>query len=586
MRHLISGAIAMIALGACEAPSSTASKPPIRPADAIYFGGRIYTGIENQRIDAVAVADGEILAVGPRADVEAFRADDTMDVDLGGATMFPGFVDAHAHLIGIGFRELELNLEGVASIAALVEIIAGEVAKAASGDTIYGRGWIETGWPEGRMPTRDDLDAVSPDNPVILTRADGHAAVVNSAALVASGVDADGATPDPDGGRIDRDADGRATGILIDNAENLVAGLIADPSLARKREAYAVASDVYAAYGWTGLHNMSVDPANLDIIETAAAEGELDIRVYNALNPSGLDLLSTSGPRTAAAGRIITRAIKMYVDGALGSRGAALSEPYHDAPETDGLLLLNEETALPALTAALKSGVQVNTHAIGDRGNRLLLDWYERAFDAVPVEERALAAPRWRIEHAQVLHVQDIPRFADLGVIASMQPSHAIGDLHFAPARLGPSRLDGAYAWRSLIDAGAIVAGGSDAPVERGDPLIEFYAAVARRDLKGYQGDDWRPEEAVTRAEALKMFTAWPAYASFQENNLGTIEVGKRADFTAFQKDIMTINVAEIPGAKAVLTVVDGAIVFDGRMTANAASTDVEPSGHEQSSRE
>jgi len=246
------------------------------------------------------------------------------------------------------------------------------------------------------------------------------------------------------------------------------------------------------------------------------------------------------------------------VDGALGSRGAALSEPYSDAKDTKGLLLMQENEAHEFFDRALANGIQVNTHAIGDRGNKLVLDWYEKVFSRNP----DAGDLRWRIEHSQILHVEDIPRFAALGVIPSMQPSHAIGDLHFAPDRLGPDRLAGAYAWRALIDAGSIIAGGSDAPVERGNPLIEFYAAVARRDLKGFQGENWTPEQAVTREEALKMFTSWPAYAAFQENELGTIEVGKRADFTVFSDDIMTIAEEEIPNAKAVLTIVDGKVIY------------------------
>lgn len=527
------------------------------PEIVVFTGGAIYTGVEAAPLaEAVAVADGEILAVGTRDIVIAGAGDNVEIVDLKGATLFPGFTDAHAHMLGVGMRELTLNLEDVASIDELVSIVAANVQHTGEGETIVGRGWIETGWPEGRMPTRDDLDPVSPDNPVLLTRADGHALVANSAALEASGVNND--TPDPAGGRIERDETGRATGILIDAAMRLVSGLVAAPTEERKRTAFEKASSVYAAYGWTGMHNMSVDPANLDIMETLSDEGALHIRVYNSIDQSGLDALAESGSRQNGNGQVVTRAMKLYVDGALGSRGAALSEPYSDRPDTSGLLLMEEQEATALLDRAIEAGVQVNTHAIGDRGNKLVLDWYEDALARHPGKDDL----RWRIEHAQILHVEDIPRFAELGVIASMQPSHAIGDLFFAPDRLGPDRLDGAYAWRALIDAGAMIAAGSDAPVERGDPLIEFYAAVARRGLDGTQTEEWRPGQAVTREEALKMFTLWPAYASFQEHALGTIEPGKRADFTAFSKDLMTIPEAEILSAKPVMTVVDGEIVF------------------------
>ncbi|WP_425409733.1 amidohydrolase [Hyphococcus sp.] len=554
---LIAAAAYMLCACAPETPDTKAGAPENSADVTVFTGGPIYTGVDGApRAEAVAVSGGEILAVGTRALVIEGAGENPEIIELNGAAMFPGFTDAHAHMIGIGMRELTLNLDAVGSIEELVSIIAENVETAGDGETVYGRGWIETGWPEGRMPTRDDLDPVSGDTPVIIVRADGHALVANSAALEAAGID--DATPDPDGGKIERDEAGRATGILIDAAMAPARNLIAAPSDARKRDAFEMASDVYAAHGWTGLHNMSVDPANLELMETLADSGDVGIRVYNAIDQSGLDALAAGGPRQSLNGRVITRAMKLYVDGALGSRGAALSEPYSDRPDTRGLLLMNEDEAAALFDKAAAAGVQVATHAIGDRGNTLVLDWYADAFS----RNQDTDDLRWRIEHAQILHVEDIPRFAELDVIASMQPSHAIGDLFFAPDRLGDDRLDGAYAWRSLIDAGAIIAAGSDAPVERGEPLIEFYAAVARRGLDGTQTDEWRPGEAVTREEALKMFTLWPAYASFQEGLLGTIEPGKRADFTVFSKDIMSVPESEILSAEPVMTVVDGEIVF------------------------
>ncbi|MFQ5563171.1 MAG: amidohydrolase [Parvularculaceae bacterium] len=553
-------ALAACACAACADKKADDGSPAGR-ADAIFVGGPIYTGLETQpTVEAVAVARGRIVKTGDRAEVEAAVEPGARIVDLEGAALYPGFTDSHAHLLGIGLRELTLNLEGVESLAALVEIVRAEAARTPAGETISGRGWIETHWPEERFPTRHDLDTAAPDHPVILRRADGHASVANSRALELAGVTA--ATPDPKGGEILKDDDGAPTGMLIDAAQGLVAGLLPPPSPARKAEAYERAGAVYAAYGWTGMHNMSVDPADLGLMERLAEEGALPIRVYNSIDVEGFDALAANGPRQDKTGRIVTRALKLYADGALGSRGAALSEPYSDAPDTTGLLQTDHDEIMPVLTKALEKGVQVNTHAIGDRGNRLVLDWYEEAFNAVPENRRMVAKPRWRIEHAQIVHVEDIPRFAANAVIPSMQPSHAIGDLYFAPDRLGADRLDGAYAWRSLLDAGAIIAAGSDAPVERGDPRIEFYAAVARRGLDGYQNQNWRPNEAVTREEALKMFTTWPAYAAFQEDALGTIEVGKRADFTVFSKDIMTIPAEEILKVETVMTVVDGEIVY------------------------
>ncbi|MEM9170071.1 MAG: amidohydrolase [Pseudomonadota bacterium] len=536
-----------------------------RPADLIIAGGPIYTGrTDAPRVEAVAARGGKIVFVGAAEAVQAFVGPETRTIDLAatfgaGAALYPGFVDAHAHFDGIGMRETTLNLDDVASVAELVARVAAVAAETPAGATIVGRGWIETGWPEGRMPTKEDLDAAAPDAPVVLGRADGHAVVVNSAALAAAGVGPD--TPDPDGGRIERGPDGAATGLLVDKAMAFVDGLTTAPSETELRLIFAEADAVYTARGWTGIHNMSVDPDHAPLLETLSDEGAIKIRLYNAIESDGLDALAASGPRASENGRVVTRAVKLYVDGALGSRGAALLAPYSDAPNTDGLLLLSRKDAAAAFDLALRNGVQIAVHAIGDRGNVLVLKWYEDAFARTDAADRAVAEPRWRIEHAQIVRPRDIPRFSALGVIASMQPSHAIGDLHFARARLGDARLDGAYAWTSLTQSGALVAGGSDAPVERGDPLIEFYAAVARRDLKGFQGPDWRPEEALSREEALALFTKNAAYAAFEEDVAGTIEIGKRADFTAFSADIMTIPEAQIPEATAVLTVIDGEIV-------------------------
>jgi predicted amidohydrolase YtcJ len=264
--------------------------------------------------------------------------------------------------------------------------------------------------------------------------------------------------------------------------------------------------------------------------------------------------------------RLNVRAIKAVSDGALGSRGAALLAPYSDAPDSSGFLRVKEAELLPMLEEALRKGIQVETHAIGDYANRFILDEYEKALKAVPAAQRKIADPRWRIEHAQIVNPADIPRFAKLGIIPSMQPSHAIGDLHFAPSRLGIKRLEGAYVWNSFIKSGVIVPGGSDAPVERGEPMIEFYAAVARKDMKGFSGEGWHPEEAVTRAQALKMFTIWPAHVAFEEKLRGTIEVGKLADLTILSADIMKIPELEILKTRCVMTVIGGEIVYETKL--------------------
>ena len=527
--------------------------------DMLIRGGTIHTGVDGaDPAEAVLVRDGRIAWVGAERDQPAVPTSVPV-IDLKGATLFPGFTDGHAHLDGIGWRELTLNLEGSASVAEVMARLADWAAANPEGP-IVGRGWIETHWPEGRFLTREDLDEAAPGRIVLLGRSDGHAVVASSAALAAAGID--GSTVAPPGGEILKDASGRPTGLLIDAAEQLVAGLMPQADVDATREAYRAGFRIEAAYGWTGIHFMSAPWRDVPLLEQMAEAGEAPIRVYNAVTPDGAAELFATGPRSVADGRVITRAVKMYADGALGSRGAALFDPYTDAPASTGLMQTDAATVGPIYEAALRSGIQVATHAIGDRGNASVAQWYETALAAVPASARPNGGDvRWRIEHAQILRPADYHYFVDLPIIASMQPSHAIGDFHFAPARLGDARLDGAYAWHSLVDLGVIVVGGSDAPVEQGNPLIEFYAAVARRDLEGFQGPDWRPNEAVDRATALKMFTLWPAYASFREDELGTVEVGKRADFTVFSIDLMTVPAAEILNGWVLYTIVDGVVV-------------------------
>ena len=525
--------------------------------DLVLWGGPIYTAQDARpSAEAVVVRDGRIAFVGARAAARAWVGPRTRVVDLHGAALFPGFTDSHAHLRGVGERELTLNLEGAKSIAEVQGRLKSYAATLAPGRPVFGRGWIETGWPEKRFLNAADLDAAAPGRVVLLTRADGHALTASTAALKAAGVEA--RTPDPFGGRIDKDSAGRPTGMLVDNAMGLVARLQTAPTEAERTAAFRAAFKVETRYGWTGVHSMSVSWSDVPLLERMAARGEAPLRVYNAVDIGEAEPLLRSGPRASPDGRITTRAVKIYADGALGSRGAALFEPYADAPESRGLLKLKPDETAPILARALRAGVQVCTHAIGDRANDVVLGLYRRAGVG-----KAGTDARWRIEHAQNLTDADIPQFRELGVIASMQPSHAIGDLHFAGARLGQKRLAGAYVWKRLEDAGARVVGGSDAPVERGDPLIEFYAAVARRDLQGRSGPGWHPEQALSRMQALKLFTVNAAYARFAEQELGTIEPGKRADLSAFSVDLMRAPAAAIPKGHAVLTVVDGVIVYE-----------------------
>ncbi|MEL6567879.1 MAG: amidohydrolase [Pseudomonadota bacterium] len=550
-------ALSAVALSACGT-----GNPPTGPDSALpepftdmavaYTGGVIYTGNPDQPVAGIVMVDtrGRILDVVDYSEAQNHELpSDVLRVDLEGAFMFPGFVDSHAHLSGIGERELSLDLAGTASLVELVTRVEAEVDGLDAGRVLVGRGWIETGWPEGRMPVAADLDAVAPNHPVILTRADGHALVANTAALVAVGDSAD--TPDPEGGRIERDADGAATGLLIDTAMGLVAPLIAAPTEADVLAKLETGASVYASRGWTGLHNMSVTAQEARLMAQLSDEGRLPIRVHNGVVPEAFDL---AGARDHETGTITNRAVKLYMDGALGSRGAQLIASYADRPGERGLSLTSDTDLRAFMERAAEANVQLAIHAIGDLANRRVVEACE--------ETGLCAGQRWRIEHAQIIAPEDLPRLSEQGLIASMQPSHAIGDLFFAPDRLGLERLDGAYAWADLLVEGTVIAGGSDAPVEVGSPLIEFYAAVARTSLDGFQGEGWHPEQAVMREEALAMFTSAPAFASFQEDDLGTIEVGKWADFTVFDRDLMTIPAPEILEAEAVMTVVKGDVIF------------------------
>jgi predicted amidohydrolase YtcJ len=524
-------------------------------ADVILHGGPIYTGVVNApRVEAVRIRGQRIVFAGALSEARSGAAGARI-IDLRGAAAFPGFVDAHVHLGGVGLQAMTLNLVGAPSIAAMRQSLAA-YAHAHPQGPIIGRGWIETHWPEGRFPNHSDLDGVVSDRPVYLQRIDGHAGVTNGAGLVLAGIT--NSTPDPQGGRIERDASGAATGMLIDNAKSLIESRLPPPTHEMRREALRQATRLYASRGWTGGCNMSTSGEEATLFAELAAQNDLPIRTDVYLTPEDARPVLQRGPYQDPSGLVRVRGVKLYMDGALGSRGAALLAPYSDLPGSTGLLVTPDGVLREFMRQARAANAQVATHAIGDRGNRIALDDYQATFaDNLP----ALRAARWRIEHAQVLSPQDLPRVAQLGVIASMQASHAISDLYFAPARLGPDRLGGAYAWNSLLRSGAVIASGTDAPVERGDPLIEFYAAAYRHDLQGHAGPDWHLEEAVTREQALHDITWGSAYSAFAETERGTIEVGKLADISVFSADLMRAPFADIPTAHAVLTMVGGRTV-------------------------
>ena len=550
----------------------------VDPADLVFINGNIYTVNSKQpHAEAIAVKGDRILFVGTNAAAKQYQAASTRVIDLHGATVLPGMTDAHYHFLGVGLREMNLNLEGITNLEDFLAKVKARVDQAKPGEWVVGRGWIETFWKPPVFPTRWDLDKISPNNPVFLTRADGHGAVANSAALKLGNVTKD--TKDPFGGQVLRDKQtGEPTGMLLDNAQGFVARQIPAGTRGSDEQAAILANRRSIELGWTQIQDPGGSYDDVELYKKLYGEGKLKLRIYKAVYGPGppAQRLLREGPIIEAFNNHFNlRTIKVVSDGALGSRGAALLAPYSDVPEikgqdgqmhpNTGFLRVKDEELMPMLKEALQKGIQVETHAIGDYANRFILDEYEKALNAVPKAERKIAEPRWRDEHSQIINPVDIPRFAKLGVIPSMQPSHAIGDLHFAPSRLGMERLKGAYAWNSFIKMGVIVPGGSDAPVERGEPMIEFYAAVARKDIRGYSGEGWHPEEKVSRENALKMFTIWPAYAAFEENIRGSIEVGKLADLTVLSADIMKIPEMEILKTRCVMTVIGGEIVFEGK---------------------
>jgi predicted amidohydrolase YtcJ len=545
----------------CACPISWA-----QDTDLLMINGNFYTLSEAQpRAEAVAAHEGKIVFVGSNEDAKKMHGEHTRLVDLHGQTVVPGLTDSHCHIFEIGERELNLNLEGTNSLEDFLEKVKAYAVQTRPGAWVTGRGWIETFWKPPKFPTRQDLDKIAPRNPLFLTRADGHTAVANSEALKWAEIDK--RTPNPFGGEILKDQEtGDPSGILLDNAQDLVAKHIPRPRVADQEKAFLVGVKREIELGWCEIQNAGSNAAEIAVMRKCLGAREVKLRIYNAVYGPGKDAKAflDEGSMLDAYNRHFTqRTIKVVFDGALGSRGAALLKPYADAPGTSGFLTEKETDLKPMFEEALRRGIQVETHAIGDRANRLILDLYEQAFAAVPPEQRKVREPRWRVEHAQILDPADISRFAKLGVIPSMQPSHAISDLFFAPSRLGMDRLTGAYAWQSLIKSGCMIAGGSDAPIERGEPMIEFYAATSRQSVKGFSGEGWHPEQAVSREQALKMLTLWPAFAAFEEKDKGSIEPGKLADFTVLSKDIMRISEPEILTTRCIMTIVGGEVVFE-----------------------
>jgi predicted amidohydrolase YtcJ len=530
------------------------------PADLIITGGPIYTADPAaRRVDAFAVRDGRFAAVGTVGEALALKGPRTRTLDLAGATVVPGLHDAHGHFLGLGASLDALDLRDTVSVAAIAARVAARRAERPGEGWVVGRGWDQNDWAVAAWPARQDLDAVAPDTPVFLVRIDGHAAWANSRALAIAGITA--ATPDPDGGRLLRDAAGEPTGVLIDTAQRLVARHIPPPTPADVERQILAADGEARRLGLTTVHDAGASSATIEAYRRLSRDGRLATRLYVMIDSSPATTAEwfARGPLVDPGHKVTVRAIKLYADGALGSRGALLLEDYADEPGTRGLAVTPPDRLEQTARAAAAAGFQPCTHAIGDGANRAVLDLYERL-----VRERPAArALRPRIEHAQILDAADIPRFAALGVVASIQPTHCTSDMPWAPARLGAARVaEGAYAWQSLLRSGARLASGSDFPVEQANPLLGFHAAITRQDAAGRPPGGWAPDQRLSRDEALRSFTAEAAWAAHAERDLGSIRAGALADFVVLSRDIMTAAPSDVPGAEVRRTFIGGRQVF------------------------
>ena len=545
---------------AAVTPAATAQRVAPPPADLIVTNARIYTVDDSHPfVPAMAVRDGRVQFVGSDREALLLRGAATKLIDAGGQTVIPGMIDAHAHLFGLGTFLHNIDLTDTRSYDEIVTRVAARAKDTPANRWVIGRGWDQNKWGDTRFPTHDALSRVTPNNPVVLGRIDGHAILANAAAMKSAGVSS--STKDPAGGRLERTANGDPTGVFVDNAMALVNHAIPPLSHDEMKSAALAAITESNKYGLVGVHDPGEPREVLDMFEELAKENKFNLRVYAMISDdsAAIEHYFQVGPQSALYdNHLWIRAIKLYADGALGSRGAALLDPYADDPKNNGLLKSTPEHLRDVSIRALQHGFQVATHAIGDRGNRVALDAYQAALEKVPTVDH-----RFRIEHVQVLDHADIPRFAQLGVIPSMQSVHQTSDMYWAATRLGPSRVLGAYAWRSLLETGVIVPNGSDFPVERVNPLYSFHAAVSRQDDFNWPPGGWFPEQKMTRDEALKSMTIWPAFAAFQEQLMGSLTPGKLADFDVLDRDIMVVPASEILGTQVLATYIGGRAVFE-----------------------
>lgn len=554
---------------------SSCSETPKETATMLVYGGTIYTvDSTSTTVQAVAIKDNKILYAGNLSEAEKYKTEKTKVLDLKGKTMTPGFIEGHGHFMGLGYNELNLDLMNTTSYQAIVDAVAERVKTAKPGEWIIGRGWHQSKWDS--MPseivhgfqTHHLLSEVSPNNPVYLRHASGHAGFANAKAMEIAGLNElalDGIKKyDVEGGEVLVDALGRPTGVFNERAQTLITQHIPEKTLESDKKAFELAIKACHKNGITSFHDAGIPKETIALYEQMKAEGKMNIRIYAMLTGWDRDLLNEwykKGIMIDDDHLFTIRSIKLNCDGALGSRGAWLLEPYTDRPGHFGHETLPMEFVRETAIHGLKNGFQVCSHAIGDRANREILDRYEIAFESLP---NATKDHRFRIEHAQHLHPEDIPRFAKLNVIPAMQAVHMSSDRPWAIDRLGEKRIkEGAYMWQSLLQSGVPIVNGTDVPVEPINPIASFYASVSRKTLKGTPEGGYEPDQKMNRAQALKSYTLDAAYGAFEEDIKGSITVGKLADFTIFNQDIMTIAEDKILDTKVAMTIFNGKVVFN-----------------------
>jgi predicted amidohydrolase YtcJ len=508
--------------------------------------------------DAIAVQEGKVVATGNLADLQQQLAG-LNTIDGEGKTLIPGLIDAHVHVMGLGYQQLDVDVQGVDSLEETLEIIREYAEDNPDLEWIRGRGWNQVLWEENEFPTAEDLDSVVPDRPVYLTRVDGHAAWTNSKALEVAGISRD--TPDTQGGRVVRDEFGDATGIFVDATMSYITQHIPERTPEENEQAFELALQVMAEHGLTSVHDARIDVDTWDMYKDFADNDKLITRIYAMIGGTGdiFDELAENGPIESYANDLLAlRSVKISADGALGSRGAAMIEHYHDDPGNDGLLFYDQEELDEMVLKGASNGFQMNIHAIGDAANRQVLNSFQYAQEQLGDQSEL----RHRVEHAQIVHPDDIPRFVELDIIASMQPTHATSDMNMAEDRVGSERMEGAYAWQTFLDQGTVIAGGSDFPVENVNPFYGLYSAVTRQDHGGMPPGGWYSEHRLSRVEALRIFTRDAAYAAHQEDVLGTLETGKWADFILIDRDIFEVDASQIWETEVLETWVAGEKVY------------------------